>query len=156
MKKPFWRKFFKKRKKKVQTGLEVYKEPKARKTAPDHWEPPFTTNKMLFPNTTCQNLTISDKSKDFNLGKVTATVGIMLQISMDYPFQFFVDECLERFQKFDWGGITEGEKLLCERRLRASKGSICGVYTELGSGVQIWIETSLEEGITRICLSEER
>ena len=133
MKKPFWRKFFKKRKKKVQTGLEVYKEPKARKTAPDHWEPPFTTNKMLFPNTTCQNLTISDKPKNFNLGKVTATVGIMLQISMDYPFQFFVDECLERFHSlyFSRLGTTIGTFPNCNASIKL-EGPPC-VITILAS-----------------------
>lgn len=157
MKKSFWRNLFKKKRKpkKPKTGIEIYKEPKPHKTMPDHWEPPFTPKKKLLPNTNCQNLIISDKPAEIDLGKVTATVSIMLQMSLDHSFQLFIDECLERFQNYDWGGITPNERMINERRLRVRKGSVSGVYTELTSGIQIWIESDLEVHVTRICLAEE-
>ena len=47
-----------------------------------------------------QDLIIVNEPNGLDLGKVTATVGIMLQARMDYTFQLFVDECLERFKNF--------------------------------------------------------
>lgn len=160
MKKPLWRKFLKpthKRRKKPKTGLSVRSEPKPHKTEPDRWKPPFTITKDAPPlKVDNQDLIVVNKSREFDLGKVTATVGIMLQARMDYTFQLFVDECLERFKARDWGGVNEKERRLNDLRVTARTGTICGIYTELGSGVQIWIATDLDQGITRICLSDER
>lgn len=160
MKKPFWRKFLKlrrKRRKRTDTGLTIRTEPKPHKTKPDHWIPPFATNKEAPPlKVDKQNLVIVSDQNSFDLGKITATVDIMLQVRMDYDFKLFVDDCLERFRNLDWGGVNEKERRLNDLRITAKMGTVCGVYTELGSGVQIWIATDLDQGITRICLSDER
>lgn len=101
-------------------------------------------------------MVIVSNPNGFDLGKITATVGIMLQVRLDYDFKLFVDDCLERFKNCDWGGVNETERRLNDLRLTAQTGTVCGIYTELTSGIQIWIATDLDQGITRICLSEER
>lgn len=159
MKKSFWRHFQlpRKRKPKPKAELVMYKPPKKHMTEPDRWKPPFATTKEAPPlKVENQDLIVLNETMGFDLGKVTATVGIMLQARMDYTFQLFVDECLERFKAQDWGGVNEKERRLNDLRVTAQTGTICGIYTELGSGVQIWIATDLDQGITRICLSDER
>lgn len=159
MKKTFWNKLFKKKrrpKKKMQNNLATYTKPKKHLAMPDRWEPPFTPQKSLLGNTSSKGLSVPSKPRDFELGKITGSVGIMVHMSLDRNFQIFVDECLDRFKAFDWGGINEKERLENERRLRTHTGEICGVYTDLNSGIQIWITSILEESITRMCLSEER
>lgn len=160
MKKPIWRKFFsirRKHKKHPNTSLTVSKPPKKHMTEPDCWKPPFTITKDAPPlKVDNQDLIVANKPREFDLGRVTATVGIMLQVRMDYTFQRFVDNCLKRFEAQDWGGVNEKERRLNDLRITAQTGTVCGIYTELGSGVQIWIVTDLDQGITRICLSDER
>lgn len=156
-KKSFWWNFMKKRKSKPKMELAVKAGPKKYKTEPDQWKPPFTTKKKDPPiKVDKKDLIIMTDPNGFDLGKVTATVGIMLHVRMDYAFQLFVDECLERFQHLDWGGVNDQERQINNRRISAQTGIVCGIYTELTSGVQIWIATDLDQGITRICLSEER
>lgn len=158
-KRSLWRGFFKKRrrKKNSQTDLAVRPTPKKHMTEPDRWIPPFAVNKETSPlKVGKQDLVIVSDPNGFDLGKVTATVGIMLQARMDCTFQLFVDECLERFKNQDWGGVNEKERRLNDLRITAQMGTVCGIYTELGSGIQIWIATDLDQGITRICLSDER
>lgn len=159
MKKSFWRHFLlrRRRKKKANTALTVRKAPKPHKTEPDRWIPPFASNKDAPPlKIENQDLIVMNETNQFDLGRVTATVGILLQARMEYSFQLFVDDCLERFKHSDWGGVSEKERRLNDLRLTARTGTIYGVYTDLGSGVQIWIATDLDQGITKICLSDER
>ena len=101
MKKSFWRHFRlpRKRKPKPKAELVVYKPPKKHMTEPDRWVPPFAANKETQSlKVDKQDLIIVNEPNGLDLGKVTATVGIMLQARMDYTFQLFVDECLERFK----------------------------------------------------------
>lgn len=159
MKKSFWRHFRlpRKRKPKPKAELVVYKPPKKHMTEPDRWIPPFATNKETPPvRVNKQDLIVANEPNGLDLGRITATVGIMLQIRMDYDFKLFVDDCLERFKNFDWGGVNEKERRLNDLRITAQTGTVCGIYTELTTGIQIWIATDLDQGITRICLSEER
>ena len=157
MKRPFWRIFPKKRnKKKHKTGLVVTTAPKQHKTKPDRWIPPFATKEASSLKVDKQDLVIINEPTGFDLGKITATVGVMLQARMDFSFQLFVDDCLERFKNQDWGGVSEKERRLNDLRITALRGVVCGIYTELSSGVQIWIAADLDQGITRICLSDER
>lgn len=159
MNKSFWRHFLppRKCKPKPKAELVVYKPPKKHMTEPDRWIPPFAANKEATPlKVDKQDLVIVTDPNGFDLGKVTATVGIMLQARMDFSFQLFVDDCLERFKNQDWGGVNEKERRLNDLRITARTGTVCGVYTELGSGVQIWIAHDLDQGITMICLSDER
>lgn len=159
MKKSFWRHFRlpRKRKPKSKAELVVYKPPKKHMTEPDRWIPPFAANKETSPlKVGKQDLVIVSDPNGFDLGNVTATVGIMLQAKMDYTFQLFVNECLERFKNRDWGGVNEKERRLNDLKITAQMGTVCGIYTELGSGIQIWIATDLDQGVTRICLSDER
>ena len=155
MKKSFWRHFRlpRKRKPKPKVELVAYKPPKKHMTEPDRWVPPFATQPLKVDK---QDLIVVNEPNGLDLGKVTATVGIMLHARMDYTFQLFVDECLERFKNLDWGGVNESERRLNDLRITARTGTVCGIYTELTTGVQIWIATDLDQGITRICLSEER
>lgn len=156
-KKPFWRNFLRKRKQKPQTGLVVRPEPKKHKTEPDRWVPPFSTKKEESPlKIDKQDLIVMTEPNGFDLGEVKATVGVILHARMDYTFQVFIDECLERFRNLDWGGVNDQERWINDRRISARTGTVCGIYTELTSGVQIWIVTDLDQGVTRICLSEER
>lgn len=160
MKKTFWRKFLKprrKRKKKPNISLTLRPEPKKHMTEPNRWKPPFAMTKDAPPlKVENQDLIVLNETMSVDLGKVTATAGIMLQARMDYTFQLFVDDCLERFKSQDWGGVNEKERQLNDLRVTVQTGTIFGIYTELGSGVQIWISTDLDQGITRICLSDER
>lgn len=158
-KQSFWRGLLKRRRrrKKPQTDLVVRPAPKKHMTEPDRWTPPFATTKEAPPlKVDKQDLVIVSDPNGFDLGRITATVGIMLQVRTDYDFKLFVDDCLERFKNLDWGGVNEKERRLNDLRITARTGTVCGVYTELGSGVQIWIATDLGQGITRICLSDER
>lgn len=94
-KRPFWRGFIKRRrrKKKPQTGLVIRPTPKKHMTEPDRWIPPFATNKETPPlKVDKQDLVIVSDPNGFDLGKITATVGIMLQVRLDYDFKLFVDE----------------------------------------------------------------
>ena len=94
MKKSFWRHFQlpRKRKPKPKAELVVYKSPKKHMTEPDRWKPPFATTKEAPPlKVENQDLIVLNETMGFDLGKVTATVGIMLQARMDYTFQLFVD-----------------------------------------------------------------
>lgn len=156
----FWRSFIKKRrkaKKRPSTSLVVKKATKKHLTEPDRWKPPFAMAKDAPPlKVSNRDLTVLDKPAGFEVGDVTATIGIMLQIRMDSAFRFFVNESLERFKTLDWGGISENEKLLNRQKVMAHAGTVYGVYTEPGSGVQIWIVTDLDQELTRICLSDER
>lgn len=158
MKKPFWRGLLKRRrrKKQSQVGLVMRHTPQKHMTEPDRWIPPFATNKEAPLKVDKQDLVVLNDPNDFDIGKITATVGILLQMRMDYNFKLFVDDCLERFKNFDWGGVNEKERRLNNLGIMARMGTVCGVYTELTSGVQIWIATDLDQGITRICLSDER
>lgn len=154
--KPFWRNYIKRRKKKPKSGLVVSSGPKKHKTEPDHWTPPFAIKKKSSLKADKQDLIVVTEPNGIDLGKVTATVGVLLYARTDYTFQLFVDECLERFKDLDWGGVNEQERWINERRIAAQTGVVCGVYTDLSSGVQIWIATDLDQGITKICLSNER
>lgn len=159
MNKSFWRHFRlpRIRKPKPKMELTVYKPPKKHMTEPDRWTPPFATKKEAVPlKVDKPDLIVVNEPNGFDLGRITATVGIMLQVRMDYDFKLFVDDCLERFKMFDWGGVNEKERRLNDLRITARTGTVCGIYTELTSGIQIWIATDLDQGITRICLSEER
>lgn len=158
-KKPFWRRILKKKrriKKHSDMSLTVSTGPKKQKTEPDRWKPPFTTKDAPSLKIDNQDLVIVSESNSFELGRVTATIGIMLQVKLDYSFQLFVDDCLERFKNLDWGGVNEKEKRMNDRRVTMRTGTVYGVYTELGAGIQIWIATDLDQGVTRICLSDER
>lgn len=155
-KKPFWWGFLKRRrrKKKPQTGLVVRPVPKNHMTEPERWIPPFATTKR--GKVDKQNLVVVRDPNGFDLGKITATVGIVLQARIDCTFQMFVDDCLERFKNLDWGGMNEDERRINDRRITTGTGTVYGNYTDLTSGIQIWIATDLDQSITRICLSEER
>lgn len=160
MKRPFWRGFLKKRrksKKQPNTSLTVRKGIKKHMTEPDRWKPPFATAKdepsLKVDN---QDLIVLNKPESFDLGNITATIGIMLQARMDCTFRLFVNESLERFKNLDWGDVSENEKLLNSQKAATHIGTVYGVYTEPDSGVQIWIVTDLVQGTTRICLSDER
>lgn len=157
-KKSFWRRFFKirRRKKKSKTGLTVRPAPKKHMTEPDFWKPPFEAKKASARKAKNQDLTVVNELTDFDLGKVTATMGIMLQVKLDYTFKLFVDECLERFKNLDWGGVNDAERHVNERGVATRTGVIYGIYTDLSSGTQIWIATNFDNGITKICLSDER
>lgn len=159
MKKTFWRKLIKKRrnsKKKSSVSLTVSKGPKKHKSEPDRWKPPFAATQKIHPfKANSQDLIVVNKPNGFEIGKVTATVGIMLQARIDCNFQFFVDECLERFRNLDWGIVNENERVLNDRKVMTQTGTIYGVYAEPSSGIQIWIVTDLDQDITRICLSDE-
>lgn len=156
LKKPFFRNFLKKRNEEPQTGLIVRPRPKKRKTEPDRWKPPFATKQTPVLKVDKQDLVIVNDPSSFDLGKISASVSIMLQMRLDQSFHFFIDECLERFKHLDWGGVTEREQWINNRRITVGTGIVCGIYTELSSGVQIWITTDLDQGITKICLSDER
>lgn len=159
MKKSFWQRFLRKKRKskgKSKTGLIVSTGPKKHKTEPDRWIPPFATKDASTLKDDKQDLIVITDPNGIDLGKITATIGIMLQVKIDYTFQLFVDDCLERFKNLDWGGVNEQERWINERRIAARTGTVCGIYTELCSGVQIWIATDLDQGITKICLSDER
>lgn len=158
--KTFWRKLIKKRrklKKKSSVSLTISKGPKKHKTKPDRWKPPFAADQKIHPfKANSQNLIVVNKPRGFDLGNVTATVGIMLQARIDCTFQFFVDDSLERFKNLDWGIVSESERILNDRKVMTQTGTIYGIYTEVSSGIQIWIVTDLDRCITRICLSDER
>ncbi len=156
MKKSFWPRLFKKRKRKPQTGLVVSKNPKKNKTEPDRWKPPFTVKEQQPLKVDKQDLTIVHAAQGFDLGNITATVGIMIQSEMDQTFKLFINECLQRFQALDWGGVSEIEGNTNDRRVMTRTGTVCGIYTDLRTGIQIWIATDLDRCITKICLSEER
>lgn len=160
MKKPFWRKFLKKKRRRMRqpnTSLVLKKGPKKHKTEPDRWIPPFAVQKEDAPLKIDQrDLVIVKNTNDFDLGRVTASVGIMIQAQLDYTFQVFVDECLKRFKNLDWGGVTENERRVNDQCVMTRTGIVYGVYTELASGVQIWIATDLDQGVTKVCLSSER
>ncbi len=157
MKKSIWRYFQlpKKRKPKPKPELVPYKPPKKHMTEPDHWTPPFETKKTSLRKNDKQDLVVVKQLTNFDLGKVTATVGIMLQTRIDGGFELFVNESLERFKNLDWGGVAEVERCMNERRIEAQTGVIYGIYTYLNSGVQIWIATDFDKGFTKICLSDE-
>ncbi len=157
MKKSFWPRLFKKRKRKPKTGLVVSKGPKKHKTEPDRWKPPFAMVKDAPPlKVHKQDLTIVNGAQGFDLGNITATVGIMIQAEIDPTFKLFINECLQRFQALDWGGVGEIEGNMNDRRVMTRTGTVCGIYTDLRTGIQIWIATDLDRCITKICLSEER
>lgn len=155
MRKHFWPRLFKKRKRKPQTGMVIRKAPKQHMTEPDRWKPPFSVKETPLPKAD-QNLTIVHGTQGFDLGRVTATTGIMLQSEMDYGFKAFINDCLQRYQALDWGGLNEMESSMNDRRIMTQTGTVCGVYTDLRTGIQIWIATDLDRGITGICLADER
>ncbi len=158
-KKHFWPRLLRKkrkRKKRPKTGLVVSTGPKKHKTEPDHWTPPFGVKKATPPKADKRDLVIVNESKPLDLGNITATVGILLQAEMDDTFKIFINNCLERFSNLDWGGVNENEGQMNDRRVMTRTGTVYGIYTELRSGIQIWIATDLDHGVTRICLSNER
>lgn len=154
--KSFWPRFFKKRKRKPQTSMVVRKAHKPHKTEPDRWTPPFRSKKVPPLKVDNQNLTIVHRTREFDLGQITATASIMLQSEIDDNFKAFINECLQRYQALDWGGLNELESSMNDRRIMTQTGMVCGVYTNLRTGIQIWIATDLDRGITRICLADER
>ena len=158
MKKSFWRHFMlpKRRKKRPKPALVVYKPPKKHMTEPDFWKPPFTTKETSPLNMDKQNLVVVNEPQGLDLGKVTATVGVLLQAEMNPMFKLFIDDCLERFRNLDWGGVSEREGRMNDQRVMTRTGTIYGIYTELGSGLQIWVAADLDQGVTRIRLSDER
>lgn len=160
MKKSFWRHFLPrkwKRKIKPKAELVVYKTPKKHMSEPDRWKPPFAITKDAPPlKVDKRDLVIINGSKPLDLGNVTATVSIMLQAEMDHNFKLFINDCLERFSNLDWGGVNENEGQMNDRKVMTRTGTVYGIYTELGSGIQIWIANDLDQGVTRICLSDER
>lgn len=159
MKKSLWHRLLKQKrrpKKKAKTALAVSTGPKKHKTRPDQWKPPFAVKERSYFRDKKQNLTVVNEPSVFDLGKVTATVGVMLQAEMDYAFKFFVNDCLERFRNFDWGGVNENEGRTNDRRIMTRTGTVYGIYTDLESGIQIWIASDLDQGLTRIRLSDER
>lgn len=155
IKKPFWRRLLKKRKNKNNTGLIVSTGPKKHKTEPDRWKPPFATKEVPPLKTDSQDLVIVNMPNGFDLGKVAASIGIMLQAELDFNFKLFINECFERFKNLDWGGVNEKEKWANDQRIMTQTGIVCGVYTELSSGIQIWIVADLDQGVTKVCLSNE-
>lgn len=154
--KSFWPRFFKKRKRKPKPGMVVHKAPKPHKVEPDRWTPPFGGKKVSPLKVDNQNLTIIHGAQGFDLGQITTTASIMLQSEMDYDFKAFINECLQRYQALDWGGLNEMESSMNDRRIMTRTGTVCGVYTNLRTGIQIWIVTDLDRGITRICFADER
>lgn len=154
--KSFWPRFFKKRKRKPKTSIAVRKTPKPHKTEPDCWTPPFGSKKAPPLKVDSQNLSIVHETRGFDLGQVRATASIMLQSEMDYDFKTFIHECLQRYQSLDWGGLNEVESSMNDRRVMTRTGTVYGVYTDLRTGIQIWIATDLDREITKICLADER
>lgn len=157
VKKSFWRRLLKKRKtkKKNSMGLIVSPGPKKHKTEPDRWIPPFATKEVPPLKTDSQDLVIVNMPNGFDLGKVAASIGIMVQAELDFSFKLFINECFERFKNLDWGGVNEKEKWVNDQRIMTQTGIVCGVYTELSSGIQIWIVSDLDQGVTKVCLSNE-
>lgn len=153
-----WPRFFKKRKskKKTKTALAVKAPPKKHMTEPDRWKPPFEVKKTYPRKNGKQDLIVIDQLTNFELGDIAASIGVMLQIRLDDDFNYFVNECLERFKNLDWGGVTESEGRMNERRITARSGEVYGIYTYLRSGVQVWITTNFDKGATTICLADER
>lgn len=158
MKKSFWPRLFKKRRRKAKpkTELMVRKAPKKHMTEPDVWKPPFATKEAPSLKVNKQDLVIVNDQRGLDLGKVTATVGVLLQAEMNPMFKLFIDDCLERFRNLDWGGVTEREGRINDQKVMTRTGTVYGIYTELGSGLQIWVAADLDQGVTRIRLSDER
>jgi len=156
MKKSLWPRLFKKRKRKPKTGMVIRKAPKQHMTEPDRWKPPFGVKEAPPLKVEKSDLTIVHGTQGFDLGHITATTAIMLQSEMDYNFKAFINECLQRYQSLDWGGLNEMESSMNDRRIITRTGTVCGVYTDLRTGIQIWIATDLDRGITGICLADER
>lgn len=154
VKKHFWRNLLKKRSEEPQTGLIVRPRPKKRKAEPDRWKPPFATKETPI-KVDKQDLVIVNEANEIDLGNISATVGIMLQMKMDDTFRLFIDECLDRIKHLDWGGVTEKEGWINDRRIAAQIGTVHGLYTELTSGAEIRISVDLDQEITKICLSDE-
>lgn len=155
-KKSFWRNLLKKREEKPQTGLAVRQVRQRRRTEPDHWTPPFPTKKSPVLKVDQRDMIVIDGPSSFDLGEVSATVDVMFQMRLSHNFQRFIDECLERYKHLDWGDVNENERWLNKRRITAGTGTVCGIYTEHTSEVQIWISTDLGQAITRISISGER
>lgn len=56
---------------------------------------------------------------EFRLGQIVMTRGVNNKVAFDANFSKFVQECIVRHSKADWGDISKGDKRTNGRSLKA-------------------------------------
>ena len=93
--------------------------------------------------------------KKFEMGQVVMTSGISNAVEKDISFGKFVNDCLLRFAKCDWGYLCKDDKKLNDANVDAGHGMILASYKNRKDGREIWIQTVDDRSYTTILFPSE-
>jgi hypothetical protein len=91
--------------------------------------------------------------KRFDLGQIVQTSGVYEKISKDINFFLYVNECLNRYIKCDWGEMCDEDKEMNDLAVE-TEGRILASY-ESKDMPKIYIITEWDRSVTTILFPSE-
>ena len=76
------------------------------------------------------------------------------RIAEDEYFADFVDSCIARFQRQDWGNLSREDREANDRAYASGDDSILASY-QGADGVRLWIMTEWDRSATTVLFPEE-
>jgi predicted transcriptional regulator len=100
-------------------------------------------------------LDILHKSKitEINIGEIYLSRKVFNQVRQEKPFLAFVQKCLDRYRKGDWGEMSSDDKLTNDRSQESGR-LLLASYESQGFP-EIWITTSPGREYTTIMFPDE-
>ena len=90
----------------------------------------------------------------FGLGSIHMTRRIAERIAQDTAFAAFVEECLARYRRHEWGDLLEDEAQENEEAIRTGNDNIFADYKNT-DGTRVWIITKWDQSATRVLFPGE-
>lgn len=91
----------------------------------------------------------------FELGSIVITNGIRRAMESSQAFARFVNACLDKYAKGNWGKLSKDDKEKNDESVENGCGMILGAYTFHKDGRDIWITTTADRRYTTILLPGE-
>ena len=94
------------------------------------------------------------KKNKFKLGQILQTSGVYERICDDINFFLYVNECLNRYTKCDWGEMCVEDKEMNDRAVESGEDRILASYQKDGMP-KIYIITEWDRSATTILFPSE-
>jgi hypothetical protein len=94
-----------------------------------------------------------------SLGQMVITRGIAFDVEEDENFRQFVQSCLARHSRGDWGDLTDEDRKLNDEAVKSGQSRILSSYLAnfpvMESDTKIWIITEWDRSVTTILYPSE-
>ena len=89
----------------------------------------------------------------FETGTIVVTDSVRQAINESKVFKDFVDTCLDRYTRCDWGSLDDGEREQNDLQVREGNGLILANY--IHGGQVLWITTTADRRYTTLLFPGE-